>query len=99
MTGIERFIEYYLIEFEKLGKSVEDFIANYRALVEIVIPVPIQPTVIADPTDDAVLSCAAAGKADYIVSGDKHLLTLGRFEIIPIVTVGEVLEKLADQTE
>jgi len=85
--------------FEQLGKSAEDFVANYRALVEIVIPAPILPTIIADPTDDAVLACAAGGKAEYIVSGDKHLLMLGRFEAIPIITINDFLEKLADQAE
>jgi putative PIN family toxin of toxin-antitoxin system len=89
----------FLPRFEMLGKSVEDFIANYRALVEIVTPAPIQPTVIADPTDDAVLACALTGKADYIVSGDKHLRILGSFKRIPIITTTELLEKLTEQTE
>jgi len=30
-----------------------------------------------DPDDDRVLEAAVAGRADYIVSGDKHLLKLG----------------------
>ncbi len=70
--------------FEQLGKSVEDFLANYRALIEIVEPATIQPVIIADPTDDAVLACAVGGKADFIVSGDKHLLQLGIYENVPV---------------
>src|SRR5271154_7024675 len=31
-----------------------------------------------DPTDNKVLECALAGKSDYIVTGDKHLLDLGQ---------------------
>jgi uncharacterized protein len=40
----------------------------------------------ADPADDAVLACAVEGHADYIVSGDSHLLDLEVHAGIPIVT-------------
>ncbi|MGH8478790.1 MAG: PIN domain-containing protein, partial [Gammaproteobacteria bacterium] len=30
-----------------------------------------------DPDDDHVLTCAVAGQADLIVSGDRHLHSLG----------------------
>ncbi len=45
------------------------------------------PRVIAgDADDDHVLACALAGQADLIVSGDKHLHTLGgSYQGIPIV--------------
>lgn len=39
-----------------------------------------------DPADDLVLEAAIAGKADVIVSGDRHLLRLGSFRGIPIIT-------------
>jgi len=45
-----------------------------------------------DPDDDRVLECAVAGKADYIVSGDRHLLKLGSFEDIQIATVRQYLD-------
>jgi hypothetical protein len=32
-----------------------------------------------DPGDDLVLECAVAGRAETIVSGDRHLLTLASF--------------------
>ena len=37
----------------------------------------------ADPGDDRVLECAVAGRANFIVSGDRHLLDLGEFRGIP----------------
>ena len=40
----------------------------------------------ADPADDAVLACAVEGHADYIVSGDAHLLSLHVHAGIPIIT-------------
>ena len=54
----------------------------------IVLPDLIKLNVIKeDPDDNKVLACALAAQADYIVSGDNHLLDLGVFENIPIVTV------------
>ena len=47
--------------------------------------------VTADPTDNRILDCALAGKSDYIVSGDKHLLNLGQYEGTKIVTAAEFL--------
>ena len=38
-----------------------------------------------DPSDNAILSCAVEGHADYIISGDHHLLDLTSFEGISIV--------------
>jgi uncharacterized protein len=45
-----------------------------------------------DPDDDRVLECAVAGEADYIVSGDRHLLKLGSYQGIAIVTAREFMD-------
>jgi putative PIN family toxin of toxin-antitoxin system len=46
----------------------------------------------ADPDDDKVLECAATAGATHIVTGDpRHLLPLGTFHGIPIVTAAEFL--------
>ncbi len=50
--------------------------------------------VIADPDDDRVLECAVAGRADYIVTGDRHLLDLGSYKAIPIRTIRQVNDRL-----
>ena len=47
-----------------------------------------------DPDDDVFVNTAYDGKADYIVSGDAHLLSLGEFRGIKIVTVDEMLKIL-----
>ncbi|MGQ0551478.1 MAG: putative toxin-antitoxin system toxin component, PIN family [Armatimonadota bacterium] len=39
-----------------------------------------------DPGDNLVLEAAVAGRAGVIVSGDRHLLRLGSFRGIPIIT-------------
>jgi putative PIN family toxin of toxin-antitoxin system len=45
-----------------------------------------------DPDDNRVLECAVAGKADFIVSGDRHLLRLGSHAGIHVQTAREFLE-------
>lgn len=49
-----------------------------------------------DPADNKILSTAIAGKADFIISGDAHLLKLLNFKGIEIVTsrrFWEIVEK------
>src|SRR4030042_209316 len=45
-----------------------------------------------DPDDDVVLNTAYCGRADYIITGDKHMLTLRVFKTIEIVTGREMFE-------
>jgi putative PIN family toxin of toxin-antitoxin system len=45
----------------------------------------------ADPTDNRILECALAGKSDYIVTGDNHLLKLGQFRNAQIVKPADFL--------
>jgi uncharacterized protein len=47
-----------------------------------------------DPSDDVVLRTAYDARAGHIVSGDRHLLELGRFRGIRIVPADEMLRIL-----
>ncbi|MBI4831643.1 MAG: putative toxin-antitoxin system toxin component, PIN family [Candidatus Lindowbacteria bacterium] len=47
-----------------------------------------------DPDDDKFLACAQSAKADAIVSGDAHLLSLRKVKGCPIVTVGRFLREM-----
>lgn len=48
-----------------------------------------------DPDDDPLVACAIEGKADFLVSGDQHLLGVGSYAGIRIVTPAAFLEWLA----
>ena len=52
-----------------------------------------------DPDDNRIVECALDGGADYIVSGDHHLLELKRFRDIQIVTAREFLTILESETQ
>ena len=58
-------------------------------------PVTTLHVIVDDPDDNRVLEAAVAGEADYIVSGDRHLLALGEYEVIPIVRPAQFLALLA----
>jgi putative PIN family toxin of toxin-antitoxin system len=47
-----------------------------------------------DVADNVVLAVAHDGKANYIVSGDRHLLTLKKFKGIRIVNASQMLTRL-----
>ncbi len=47
-----------------------------------------------DPDDDHILACALAGRADLIVSGDRHLLKLKSYKGIGIVRPKDFLHTL-----
>jgi putative PIN family toxin of toxin-antitoxin system len=47
-----------------------------------------------DEEDNKILECALAARADFIVSGDKHLLELGKFRKTKILTPREFFDNL-----
>ena len=47
-----------------------------------------------DVEDNKILECALAAGADIVVSGDKHLLELGKFKRIKILTPREFFDSL-----
>jgi uncharacterized protein len=52
--------------------------------------------VLEDDADNRILECAVEGRADWIVSGDHHLLDLKEFQGIPIVRVSAFLSIMGE---
>ena len=63
---------------------------------KVTIPTPKKktPLVPEDPDDEKFLWCAEKGKANYLVSGDIHLLKLNRYKSTRIVTPKEFIRLL-----
>ena len=71
------------------GASSASVMERYR-ITKMVIVDPVT-YLVADPDDDAVLGTASAAKAELIVSGDYHLLTLEEFRGTPILRGADAL--------
>lgn len=79
----------------KTGSTADQLFRDYRRLTRRVRPASLTRQIARDADDDAVLACALAARADLVVSGDTHLLELGRFRDIPIVTAVEAVRRIA----
>lgn len=71
--------------------EIDTIISEIKDFTEITIPQVRFRVVKKDPSDNKVLECAVAAKANLIVSGDKHLLNLAKFRSIKIVNPAEFL--------
>jgi len=74
-------------------EQVERFIENIERIAEFV-ELESHLEVVNDPKDDIVINTAIDGRADLIVSGDHHLLSLKEFRGIKIASVDEAVRKL-----
>jgi putative PIN family toxin of toxin-antitoxin system len=91
-----------LDEYQRIGAElalrfrdvdVRPFLDLLTIQAEIVLA-PALPSVIHDdPSDDKFLEAALAGKAPYIISGDKHLLKLSVFQGIPILKPRDFVQR------
>jgi len=76
---------------DQLGFTPVELV-GYAMSIASVFEVPGgDPIVLADPDDDVFVRCAQVAEASYIVSGDHHLLDLGEYDEIPIITVHDFL--------
>lgn len=88
---LRRVMDYPKFHFtEEQKESFISIILEVAEMVEITGKVKIIKD---DPDDDLIIETAIVGRADYIVSGDPHLLNLKEFAGIKIVTAKEFLEK------
>ncbi len=70
---------------------IPDFLTSVVILGEIISGELDVSGQVRDPNDEMFLICAALGSADYLISGDKDLLTLGRFGSTQIVSPADFL--------
>jgi len=84
-------------KFQLTNALVNRYVSIYAGNTEIVsLNVKVR-AVAEDPDDDIVLGTATNGNADYLITGDRHLLALKEFRGTKIVTVDRAL-KIVSQT-
>ncbi len=80
--------------FKMRETSRPEVIRQYAALTRRVSPTHIPDIIKDDPLDNQVLACALAADANPVVSGDRHLLSLGAYAGMEIVSAGDFLVRL-----
>lgn len=74
-------------------KQVADMRFLLIGKLEVVMPKENINTIEEDPQDNRILECAVEAKADYIITGDQHLLKLKKYKKIRIINSTQFLEK------
>ncbi len=90
-----------VLAYPKIAKILQADGLLHEELIEAVLKVVkfVEVTkkvkvVLDHSADDKFIDCALAAKADYLVSGDRHLLNIGSYKKTRIVTVAEFLKIL-----
>lgn len=84
-----------VISRPKFGFSQEQIINSFKQIINIstiIMPSNKINIIKDDPEDNRVLECAEAGKVNYIVSGDDHLLKFKKYKDINIVRTKFILD-------
>jgi len=81
---------------EKFGWQENKITRLLKAISKVATIIKTRPHfhLLADDPDNRILECAIAAEADFIVTGDKHLLSLKNFQNISIVKLSNFLEVL-----
>ena len=93
---LERVLSYpKLVKRHGLEKQeLKEFVSDLLSILSLVEGKKAIELIAEDPADNNYLSCALDAKADFIVSGDIHLLNLREYEGIQIITPAQFLEML-----
>lgn len=77
----------------KFARDAEELahVAVFVTELAVVVAPKRRLRVVKDDPDNRILECAVAGRAEAVVTGDKALLTLKRYEKIRILTLREYL--------
>lgn len=90
-----RVLRYPKLELEE--SDVAAFVGDGARHARIVRPDHRVHVIAGDPDDNRVLECAISAEADWIASGDDHLLALEEFSGIPIKPPAELIRLLTHQ--
>lgn len=92
---LNEFSEKLMVKFkfsQEMAQFAVEAVRSFSRLVEITTELKV---VSADSDDDMVVECAVVSGATHIVTGDKHLLSLGQYQSIAMVKATEFVTFLS----
>jgi putative PIN family toxin of toxin-antitoxin system len=94
MTEISKVLMYPRIAdiLQESGTHPREILRTIATNSVMIEPKEEVHVVVEDPEDNKILECASAAGANIIVSGDKHLLRIGKFRKTKVLTPREFLE-------
>ena len=96
LAEYERVLRYdhiqslHLMSNDEISTVIDDF----REFAFVVKPTQKISVIKDDPDDNKFLECVIAGSASYITSGDTHLLQIGQYKNIQILTTTLFLKNI-----
>ena len=78
---------------EEVDRELEE-LRQFALVIEEWVEVDV---VTEDPDDNVLLACAMAGQASFLVSGDPHLLRLGSYQGVRVLTPAACLLLLREE--
>ena len=98
-TSVAILTEMARVLRRKFGQDEDDVKQALRQISRAaVVSKPVSKLrIVDDEADNRILECALEGRADLVVTGDRHLLRLKRFEGIPIVRLADFLRLFPEE--
>jgi len=83
---------------EKFERNIEELSRTAVFLSELAVTVEPNAclTVLSDEPDNRILECALEGDAEAIVTGDKAMLKLGKYETVKIISLRSYISSGAE---
>ena len=81
-------------KFDYSPEMIQIILTELMSIPDFVNPSETINVVAEDPEDNRILECAVAAKADYVITGDSHLLKLSKYLNVEILNAAAFLEKL-----
>jgi len=86
-------------KFRVKTTAISDYVLRLNEVTQLVKPNRIQSIGLRDRSDTKVIECANAGRSAYIVTGDRDLLSMGRYKKIRIVAARQFLKTFHESLE
>lgn len=95
---LDELIDKLIQKFHFTTQDVVDVTADLLTFLRMVSITNTLRVIAGDPKDDKILECAVDGGATHIVTGDRrHLLPLGSYQNVQIISVSQFLTLVQTQ--
>lgn len=98
ISEVGRVLGYKRIRTRVTQEDAERFLDLLREAAVVVTDYEKVTVVIDDPDDDKFLALAISSGARYIISGDSHLLSIGTYQGVEILTPADFLAAFLPNT-